>query len=186
MPMQVQTTRIQDYTYDLPEEKIALYPLPERDASKLLAYRNGRIEADVYRNIAQRLEPGSLLIFNNTKVIPARLIFHKPGGGAVEIFCLEPEGELGGGMAQTGPCIWKCLIGGVKKWKSGLVTLESGDLRLQAELLGRAADAHRVQFSWLPAARSFSEVLSTAGQVPLPPYLKRAVDSSDVERYQTI
>jgi S-adenosylmethionine:tRNA ribosyltransferase-isomerase len=184
--MQVRQTRIRDYTYDLPEEKIALHPLPERDASKLLLYRNGQIEADAYRNIARYLDPGSLLVFNNTKVIPARLIFHKPGGGQIEIFCLEPEGELGSGMAQTDACIWKCLVGGIKKWKSGPIVLESGGIRLQAELSDRAREAHLVRFSWQPAALTFSEVLARAGQVPLPPYLKRPVENADLERYQTI
>ena len=115
---------IKDYSYSLPEEKIAKYPLPERDASRLLIYRNGNIQADTYHNIANHLPSNSIMVFNNTRVVEARLLFQKETGGTIEIFCLEPEDEytdVHSAMMQTGTVIWKCLIGGASKWKHGIV-----------------------------------------------------------------
>src|ERR1700761_4949466 len=119
---------IADFTYDLPETSIAFYPLAERDASRLLVYRAGMIGETVYRQIAGELPEGALLVFNNTRVVEARLVFQKPSGGKVEIFCLEPPQEYGGmaaAMAQTGGVRWKCLIGGASKWKAGQVLVRT-------------------------------------------------------------
>src|ERR1700754_4050715 len=122
--MKAKNISIAEYKYDLPQENIAYYPLTERDASKLLIYRNGEIGDVIYRNIADQLPEGALLIFNNTKVVEARIVFQKATGGQIEIFCLEPPPEYGGitmAMARTGSVRWKCLIGGASKWKPGQV-----------------------------------------------------------------
>ncbi len=185
---------IADYTYHLPAERIALYPLPERDASKLLLYRNGQIQEDIYRNIANHLTPGSLLVFNNTKVIQARLLFQKPTGGVIEIFCLEPYepgiNEFNVIMAATGTLRWKCMIGGASKWKEGPLqatkTVNGQELTMQAQLVERLPDAYVVELSWTPPQFSFAEVLGLFGDMPLPPYIKRKLQLSDKERYQTI
>jgi len=181
-----QDIRIQDFTYELPESRIARYPLPQRDASKLLVYRDSTISEDTYQNIAEYFDPGTVLVFNNTRVIPARLVFKKSSGSAIEIFCLEPEGELASSMTRTGNAVWKCLVGGIKKWKNEPLVLETKDIRLQADLLERGGETCRVQFSWTPAQLSLAEMLEAAGQVPLPPYLQRPAEFADRERYQTI
>jgi S-adenosylmethionine:tRNA ribosyltransferase-isomerase len=188
--MAVQDIRIEDYTYDLPDERIAKYPLTERDASKLLVYQRGEVKTDVYRNVGQHLQDNALILFNNTKVIPARLILHKNTGGAVEIFCLEPLGELATGMFQQGATSWKCLVGGVKKWKEGPVIgewqYEGQTVKLEAFLGPKLGDSYQIDFKWTPADLSFAEMLGLAGQIPLPPYLNRDTEASDRERYQTI
>lgn len=181
-----QYIQIQEFIYDLPDSRIAKHPLPQRDASKLLVFRDAQIEEDVYTNISTYLEPGALLVFNNTRVIPARLQFVKPSGGMIEVFCLEPEGELAGSMAQSGSAVWKCLVGGIKKWKSEDLVLEIKDLQLTAKLLERGPESCRIQFSWTPEQLTFAEMLEISGQVPLPPYLQRAASPDDRERYQTI
>jgi len=184
---------ILDYTYELPVEKIALHPLAERDASKLLVYQNGKIKEDIYKHIDAHLPAGSLLIFNNTKVIRARIRFQKSSGGIIEIFCLEPYeiiNEYSSVMNKRGSVKWKCMIGGASKWKeAGLVmNYELGviSLKLSAKLIEKLSDAYVVEFSWMPAELSFAEVLEIAGDIPLPPYIKRKPESEDTERYQTI
>jgi len=187
---------IADYTYALPADLIAHYPLSERDASKLLIYKEGRISEDIYRHIVEYLPSGSLLVFNNTKVVEARILFRKPTGGQIELFCLEPPAEYGGiaaAMAQTGKVRWKCLIGGASKWKAGQVlhkTMEiQGDkatVTLEARYAGKQDDAFLIELSWQPADLSFSELLHRAGLIPLPPYIRRAPETTDAERYQTI
>jgi S-adenosylmethionine:tRNA ribosyltransferase-isomerase len=181
---------IADYTYDLPETSIAYYPLAERDASRLLVYRAGGIGETIYRNIAGELPAGAMLIFNNTRVVEARLVFQKPSGGKVEIFCLEPPNEYGGmaaAMAQTGGVRWKCLIGGASKWKAGHVLVKRiGEVELEAHYLEKQGDSFLIQLSWQPAELSFAELLHQAGLIPLPPYIHRAPEDSDSERYQTI
>ena len=182
---------ILDFTYELPTGRIALHPLAERDASKLLVYKNGTIQQDVYKNIAAYLPPDSLLIFNNSKVIKARIRFKKSSGGIIEIFCLEPYeavNEYSTVMNKKGSVKWKCMIGGVSKWKEGELSLLFGVLgfELRAKLIEKLADAHIVEFSWLPADLSFAEVLETCGDIPLPPYIKRNTEATDTERYQTI
>lgn len=183
------------YTYSLPAELIAHYPLAERDASKLLIYKKGNISEDIYRNIAEYIPDGSLLVFNNTKVVEARILFRKPTGGQIELFCLEPPAEYGGiaaAMTQKGSVRWKCLIGGASKWKPGqvlqkeMVSTASSKINLSATYLGKEYDAFLVELSWTPAELTFAELLHQAGLIPLPPYIRRPAESSDAERYQTI
>lgn len=185
---------INDYTYTLPEEKIARYPLPERDASRLLVYRGGNITTDIYRNIDDYLLPGSLLVFNNTRVIEARLLFQKPSGGSIEVFCLEPGDQypdITTGMLQQGRITWKCLIGGASKWKTGQVlqkTIPYNDsfITLEARYSAKQSDCFIIDLQWTPGHLSFAEVLHYAGIIPLPPYIKRIPEKADKERYQTV
>jgi len=191
---------IADYTYTLPTELIAHFPLAQRDASKLLVYNKGNISEDIYKHIVEYIPEGSLLVFNNTKVVEARILFRKPTGGQIELFCLEPPAEYGGiaaAMTQKGAVRWKCLIGGAGKWKPGQVlhktiTLTSTDketpppVTLEAHYLGKEDDAFLIQLSWTPAELTFAELLHQAGLIPLPPYIRRPAESSDAERYQTI
>jgi S-adenosylmethionine:tRNA ribosyltransferase-isomerase len=188
--MQPKDIYIADYTYHLPESSIAIYPLAGRDASRLLVYQTGVISETSYRGIAAALPEGALLVFNDTRVVEARLVFQKPSGGKVEIFCLEPPAEYGGmaaAMAQTGRVRWKCLIGGASKWKTGQVLVKSiGDVGLEARYLEKQGDSFLIELSWRPAELSFAELLHQAGVIPLPPYIHRAPEGSDSERYQTI
>ncbi len=189
--MKVQDIKIEEYQYDLPEERIAKYPLAQRDASKLLLFRQNNLSEDTYSNLAQNIPEGALMLFNNTKVIPARLLMAKPTGGIVEIFCLEPLGELSVEMAKHGESEWKCLVGGAKKWKEGPVSATWGTEpdqihQLSAEVLERGSSHFSIKFRWQPAEYTFAEVLSSIGQIPLPPYLDREAEELDRERYQTI
>jgi S-adenosylmethionine:tRNA ribosyltransferase-isomerase len=185
---------ISDFTYHLPESAIAYYPLAERDASRLLVYHGGAIGGTIsettYHEIAAALPRESLLIFNNTRVVEARLVFQKPSGGKVEIFCLEPSPEYGGmaaAMAQTGTVRWKCLIGGASKWKAGQVLVKRiGEVELEAHYLEKEKDSFLIQLSWRPPKLSFAELLHRAGLIPLPPYIHRPPERLDSERYQTI
>jgi S-adenosylmethionine:tRNA ribosyltransferase-isomerase len=177
---------ILDFTYDLPDEKIATHPLQERDSSGLLLYKNGAIQTDTYGNIHQYLPENSLLIFNNTKVINARILFTKPTGGVIEIFLLEPYGaDYTTTLTATQSCQWKCLIGGASKWKDGSLQLQMNGHTLQAALVKKLPDAYVVELSWNDH-RSFAAILEQVGNIPLPPYIKRKVDAGDMERYQTI
>jgi len=192
--MDARSIKISDYTYSLPEDKIARYPLPERDASKLLIYRNGVITEDIYRNIDQFLPTGSLLIFNNTRVTEARLLFHKPSGGVIEIFCLEPDAQYADittGMLQQGKVLWKCLIGGASKWKTGqvlqkIISHGNETIILNAIYKEKQKDYFLIELQWTPENFSFAEVLHRFGEMPLPPYIKRSAEISDKERYQTV
>lgn len=190
---------ILDYSYELPAERIALHPLAKRDASKLLIYKNGMIREDIYSHIANHLPAESLLIFNDTKVIRARIRFQKPSGAIIEIFCLEPYeavNEYSTVMNKKGSVKWKCMIGGVGKWKEEKLVWRQesahralrGDrsLELSVQLIEKLSDAWVVEFSWLPAELSFAEVLEMAGDIPLPPYIKRRTEADDITRYQTI
>lgn len=182
---------INDYTYHLPDEKIALHPKEERDASKLLIYKDGAIAEDVYKNIADHLPENSLLVFNNTKVIRARIRFQRSTGSTIEIFCLEPYeaiNEYAYIMNKKGLVRWKCMIGGVSKWKESELVKElpSINCELKARLIEKLADAYVVEFNWQPAALSFAEVIAAAGDIPLPPYIKRSTETEDIERYQTV
>jgi len=179
---------ILDYTYELPVDRIALHPLPERDASKLLIYKNGEISEDVYKNIADYLPAESVLIFNNTKVIKARIRFQKSSGGIIEIFLLEPfEADYTSTLSATKKTTWKCMIGGVSKWKEEKLTQELGirNWELGATLVEKLADAYVVEFNW-NGDISFAEVLEQVGDIPLPPYIKRKTEEEDTARYQTI
>jgi S-adenosylmethionine:tRNA ribosyltransferase-isomerase len=180
---------IKDFTYHLPEEKIAFHPLAERDSSKLLVYKEGKISESVYKNLAGFIPENSLLVFNNTKVVEARLLFQKASGGIIEIFCLEPHeqyADITTAMMMHEIVLWKCLIGGASKWKHGQV-LEKKivDLNLQCRFVEKRADCFIVEISWNKNL-SFAEVLHKAGAIPLPPYIKRKAELEDSERYQTV
>jgi len=182
---------INDYTYQLSAEKIALHPKEERDASRLLVYRDKNITTDSYKNIAAHLPENAVLVFNNTKVIRARIRFQKSTGSSIEIFCLEPYealNEYSSIMNKKEKVRWKCMIGGVSKWKEDFLIkeLKKQDAVLKATLVEKLADAYVVEFSWAPAELSFAEVLEAAGDIPLPPYIKRDTETEDTERYQTI
>lgn len=185
---------IADFTYELPEEKIAFFPLTQRDASRLLVYKAGTITNDTYQHIDQYIPEHALAVFNNTKVVEARILFKKPTGGQIEIFCLEPhEGyaDITTAMAQQGKVLWLCLIGGASKWKSGQVLTRSiagpgGETVLEARFLEKRSDSFLIELSWTPESLSFAEILHITGQIPLPPYIKRVAEAADEERYQTV
>lgn len=185
---------IQDYSYQLPETFIAKTPLGERDQSRLLIWKDGVMKEDIYRNIARFIPSGSLLVFNNTRVVAARLFFQKETGAQIEIFILEPadkDGELTQAMAARGKTAWKCLIGGAGKWKHGQVLEKTVDIdgigtRLSATITGRAPGSFVVEFSWTSAEIPFSQILHAAGVMPIPPYLKRQSNELDTSQYQTI
>jgi len=184
-----------EYAYDLPPERIAVYPLPERDRSKLLVANtlNRTIQHDTFRSISSFLPPGALLVMNNTRVITARLLMHKPTGGSAEVLCLSPiaPGPDPAIALQSGsPCQWRCMIGGRRirpGTKLALVAQEQGTpVQLSAEVLQRKGTEATVEFSWEPACLSFAAVLDSAGVLPLPPYLKREAETDDAKRYQTV
>lgn len=188
------TISIKDYTYSLPEDRIPHYPLPERDESKLLIYKDGKITKDIFRGIASHIPDKSLLIFNNTKVVEARLLFQKPTGGVIEIFCLEPHqqyADITTAMLQKEKVWWQCLVGGAAKWKAGQILEKkindgSKEIILRASFIEKKDDTFTIELSWSPATLHFAEVLHHTGAIPLPPYIKRAPDKSDKERYQTV
>ena len=186
--------KIEDYNYSLPDERIAKYPLSERDASKLLIYRNGNVSQDRFRNIAEQIPEGSVMVFNDTKVVPARLHFQRESGAHIEIFCLEPvlPEEYVTMFAVTERCRWKCIVGNVKRWKSDTLHLynplndtEIEDMGLKADLVERCGETSIVEFTWKNGA-PFSKVLEICGSVPIPPYLNRDTENIDLERYQTL
>lgn len=184
---------ILDYTYELPEDRIALHPLEKRDESKLLVWKNEQITADRFCNIVSYVPENSMLIFNNSKVINARIRFTKPTGSTIEIFCLEPFGEMqeyAMVMNKMGSAIWKCFIGGLAKWKEEYlikeINYQNNAIELKAKLLEKVGDAYIVSFEWTPENISFAEILLQAGDIPLPPYIKRNTAIQDTERYQTI
>ena len=185
---------IADYDYYLPEALIAKYPLEERDTSRLLLYKDGIISEDRYYNLYKLLPRHSLLIVNNTKVVAARILFQKPTGGVIEIFCLEPAGTMTDvhfALMQNESVEWKCLVGGASKWKKGqllqkeFVFAETA-IRLEARYIRKEEDAFVIRLSWSPREFSFAEILQHSGAIPLPPYLKRNAEATDKERYQTV
>jgi S-adenosylmethionine:tRNA ribosyltransferase-isomerase len=181
---------ILDYTYILPEHCIAHYPLSERDASRLLIYKEGNISEDIYRRIANHLPPSSLLVFNDTKVIEARLLFQKSTGGIIEIFCLEPHEkypDITTAMSQTGSVEWNCLVGGASKWKHGQVLEKRvNNITMHANYIAKASGKFVIALHWTPTHLSFAEALHRTGAIPLPPYIKREVEENDKDRYQTV
>lgn len=180
---------IEDFSYELPAEKIAVYPLAQRDASKLLIYKNGEISEDKFKSLVSHLEPNSFLVFNTTKVVNARLHFKNENGQDIEIFCLEPSEqglELTKAMTTQKKVQWNCLVGNLKRWKQEDLQLESKGLKLFVKLLERKEGFVKVEFYWEPADLHFSEVLEKVGNTPIPPYLKRESELSDQSRYQTI
>lgn len=192
MKIQPQETRIADYTYDLPEDRIALHPLAERDRSRLLIYRKGNIRENIFGAIASEIPRGSLLVFNTTRVVHARLLFRRNSGALVEIFCTDsasPAIPFTSLLQAASPVELTAFVGNGKRWKEGeklsLVSSEQ-NLHLYAERISQQ-DAHSVvRLSWEPAEKSLAEILETAGKVPLPPYLNREQEPGDSERYQTI
>ena len=185
---------IEDYNYPLDDDRIAKYPLPERDASKLLVYRRGMVTERIFRDIAQELPEGAVMVFNDTKVVPARLHFQRPTGAHIEIFCLQPEApnEYNLAFATTEECTWKCVIGNAKRWKDDILHLYNPDgndevrqMDLKAQLISRDGQTGRVAFSWGNGA-PFSRVLEVCGAIPIPPYLNRNTEAIDYERYQTL
>jgi len=184
---------INDFDYSLPEEKIAVYPLEKRDQSKLLIYQDGKITEDIYRNIAGHLPKNSFLVFNDTKVIKARILFQKITGAIIEIFCLEPYEKIKDYtvvLQQKNSTRWKCMIGGAGKWKDKYLektfSINGEKIILKAGLVEKLSDAYVVELSWHPGSYSFAEIIEHAGETPLPPYIKRKAEESDVERYQSI
>lgn len=187
--MNPRTINIDDYSYSLPEEKIARHPLPDRDTSKLLVFQHGKIQENTYKNISKFISNGSLLVFNNTRVIPVRLVFKTATNASVEVFCLEPGialHDMSTALHQKGTAFWKCMVGNAAKWKNETLTLRHHSLELSASLIEKEKGVYKVLFEWQPSSYSFAKVLELIGQMPIPPYLKRDSEQSDAERYQTI
>ena len=182
---------INDYDYPLPDERIAKFPLSERDKSKLLVYRGGEILERHFSDIPEMLPEGSLLVFNNTKVVRARLVMHKPSGARVEVFCLEPHApaDYEHAFAVKGECEWSCIVGNLKKWKEGAVEIpfeyEGEHYTLQAFIAERGTREHIVRFEW-SSPMTFGELLEYLGRIPIPPYLNRESEEIDNTRYQTV
>lgn len=190
--MMITDIRIEDYNYNLPDDRIAKYPLAERDLSKLLVFRDGLPSERKFSNLADFIPSGSLMVFNNTKVVPARLFFRRQTGAHIEIFCLEPHSpeEYNTNFASTESCVWKCVIGNAKRWKDDILSYdvdegELVDIDLKARLISRDGQTGLVEFCW-KGAHPFSRVLELCGQVPIPPYLNRGTEAIDLERYQTL
>ena len=186
----VKDISIDTYDYPLPEERIAKYPLPERDASNLLVLKDNEIKKSQFKHIGDFLPQDALLVFNETKVIRARLQFHKATGSRIEIFCLEPEKDYQVAFSATSPVRWKCLIGNSKRWKEGKLFMEltvGGEpVVLSAERIFQSDQYAEIEFSWTPATLPFASVLEAAGEIPLPPYLHRDAEPDDRDRYQTV
>lgn len=189
----VQNINISEYDYPLPDERIAKYPLAERDASKLLVLKDNKIGEDHFRNIGDYLPEKSVLVFNETKVVRARLQFVKDSGAAIEVFCLEPitgNGDYQLAFSASSPVEWHCLVGNSRRWKDGILTMplliKGVNVVLKAERIEKTDAYSVIRFSWEPADISFAEVLENAGEIPLPPYLHREAEPSDRDRYQTV
>ena len=181
--------KIADYNYNLPDERIAKFPVAERDRSKLLVYNKGNIQEDTFYNIGNYLPKGELMVFNNTKVIRARMHFRKETGALIEIFLLEPylPADYEQMFQSRGKCQWLCLIGNKKKWKDGELSqkLASGVITLSARYIAPHATSQIVEFSW-DSDHSFAEIVDLAGELPIPPYLNRDTEKSDLTTYQTV
>ena len=193
---------IEDYSYLLPDERIAKYPLSERDHSKLLIYKDGSVSETVFKYLPDHLSPDTIMVFNDTKVVPARLFFRRSSGAHIEIFCLEPlePSEYVSSFDSRDTCVWKCVVGNAKRWKSDSLSLDLQaaeesvskpdlealkSLNLRASLIEREGQTASVRFSW-DGGVSFSSVLDLCGRVPIPPYLNRETEAIDLERYQTL
>ncbi len=181
---------IDEFTYSLPDDKIAKHPLAERDKSKLLAYQNGGIRDYEFSQIANLIPTNGLLLLNNTKVIHARIIFKKDSGTQIEIFCLNPsEGGFENIFNTTSTCEWICMVGNAKRWKGETlvkdITIAGSTIRLEAKMLASVTDGFRIQFSWNAESLTFGKLLMFAGVLPIPPYLNRAAEDDDETQYQT-
>ena len=182
---------ISDYNYPLPEERIAKYPLPERDHSKLLIYKDGEVREDHFFRVGEYIPAHSLLVYNNTRVIQARLVFHKPSGARIEIFCLEPlaphDYQLS--LSSTEGCTWKCMIGNAKKFRDTSIDMPlqvaGNDVVLRATKGEQTGNTFAVTFSW-EGGLSFAEILDAVGELPIPPYLNRPTEERDKTTYQTV
>jgi S-adenosylmethionine:tRNA ribosyltransferase-isomerase len=188
--MQPRQLRIEDFDYNLPEDRIVKYPLASRESAQLLLYNQGIISRDVFANLTSLLSSGDQLVLNNTRVIPARLIFKKSTGGEIEIFCLDPCGiDHQQAMQAQNTIDWICFVGGAKKWKDETLQRKidstQAELTLYAEKVEAESGKFKIRFSW-SGELTFSEVLSIAGEIPLPPYFDREVEESDYMRYQTV
>ena len=186
----VQEIAIAEYDYPLPDERIAKYPLTQRDASKLLLYQGGCVSEDVFSSLPTHIPQGSLMIFNNTKVIQARLRFKKETGATIEVFCLEPEqpNDYQLIFQQVGECVWQCLVGNSNRWKSGIlsqtVNVDGEDVLLSVERVSSGA-VNNVRFFW-EGSYTFADILEAAGELPIPPYLNRRTEEGDKKTYQTV
>ena len=191
MVTKTQQISIEDYNYSLPDERIAKFPLPKRDESKLLLYRDGKVSESVFKHITDYLPEGSLMVFNNTRVIQERLLFQRATGAQIEVFCLDPAAPHDYELIfqQTEACNWICLIGNAKKWKEPVlsreITVAGQTVRLSAEKVQSYGETHQIRFSW-DGGFSFAEVLDAAGELPIPPYLHRKTEESDLKTYQTV
>ena len=187
----IQEIAIAEYDYPLPDERIAKYPLAERDTSKLLIYNKGVVCEERFSNLPQFVPQNSLMVFNNTKVIQARLRFRKETGALIEVFCLEPEQpcDYQQIFLETKECVWQCLVGNSNRWKGGVlsqcVTVAGKEVTLSVERVGGPAAVNHVRFTW-DGGCSFAELLEAAGELPIPPYLNRATEESDTRTYQTV
>jgi S-adenosylmethionine:tRNA ribosyltransferase-isomerase len=189
----VQSISIQDFTYELPDEQIATYALTERDKSRLLIWNHGEISDEQFCNLADHLPPSSMLVFNNTRVIRARLFFRKSTGAKIEIFCLEPINpvEYIQSFSQTDHCSWKCIIGNLKKWKGEVLVqrleIEGKQVNFLAEKIKKLDNnAFEIQFNWDNPLFTFADLLEVSGNIPIPPYLNRESEEIDLTSYQTI
>ncbi|MBO7172298.1 MAG: S-adenosylmethionine:tRNA ribosyltransferase-isomerase, partial [Bacteroidaceae bacterium] len=183
--------QIKDYNYALPDERIAKFPLAQRDSSKLLVYNRGQVEENRFNHLPSYLPKGALMVFNNTKVIQARLRFRKETGALIEIFILEPACpvEYQENFIQRNRCAWFCLVGNLKKWKEGAlrqtVEVNGKTIELRATRTETHGTSHRIDFEW-EAGPSWAEILEAMGELPIPPYLNRQTEESDKETYQTV
>jgi len=183
-----------DFDYELPEDQIAANPLAKRDEANLLVYNQGKLDHTQFKHLGDYMPKGAMLVFNNTKVVQARMIFYKHTGARIELFCLEPSDkslEINLAMQQKGAVQWECLVGNKKKWKTGQVlqgtiTNYGESINLKARLEDEGSEGFHIQFYWEPNDRAFAEIMELFGQIPLPPYIKREVNKNDYERYQTI
>ncbi len=182
---------INDFNYDLPDERIAKFPLAERSSSKLLVYDNGTISESHFRNVAEYLPEEAMLVFNNTRVVRARIVMHKASGARIEVFCLEPHNptDYERAFAIKGESEWSCIVGNLKKWKEGEIGIDfeyNGEAHtLRAEIVERGTREHIIRFRW-SADCSFGQLLETLGRIPIPPYLNRESEDIDNTRYQTV
>lgn len=192
MTQDVRQIRISDFNYDLPDSRIAKHPLARREQCRLLLYKNGQISGHTFADVPRLLPQNALLVYNNTRVINARLRFQKPGQGAtIEVFCLAPSlpSDYAQIFAQRKQCQWQCLVGNSKRWKSGdlsrEIVVDGSPATLTARRAGRQGDCSLVQLEWTGGA-TFASVIEAVGEIPIPPYLKRATEPSDSADYQTV
>lgn len=190
--METKNIHITDYNYELPDERIAKFPLKERDHSKLLIYRHGEVSEDVFYHLPALLPQGALMVFNNTKVIQARMHFRKDTGALIEVFLLEPfaPADYEQMFQTTGHCSWLCIVGNMKKWKSGVLSrtfdVKGTPLTLSVERKGEKGTSQMIDFTWDADNISFAEILDAVGELPIPPYLNRKTEESDKTTYQTV